>query len=192
MNSEFIDINLLPQTTRRRLGGVVWIRRMVPGLILLCLAAILVLGSSVMKMRNDRELMEQRIEMQTMQQSIRDFSVVLTQVELLQQQIRTFSNHAQQLEQDAIRVQRENPSLAGFLRIVTDTLLPRMTLTGFVVEGPNHFVIRGEAGSPALVLSYIERLKARSEIRVVTTRSVEQVKGALVPTAVRWTIEIEL
>jgi len=192
MNSEFIDINLLPQTTRRTLGGVVWIRRMVPGLILLCLAAILVLGSSVMKMRNDRELMEQRIEMQTMQQSIRDFSVVLTQVELLQQQIRTLSSYAQQLEQDAIQVQRENPSVAGFLRMVTDTLLPRMTLTGFVVEGANRLVIRGEAGSPALVLSYIERLKARSEIRVVTIRSVEQVKGSLVPTAVRWTIEIEL
>lgn len=192
MNSEFIDINLLPQTARPTLGGAVWIRRMIPGLILLCFAAILLLASANMKRRNDRQLTQQRIEMQTMQQSIRDFSVVQTQVELLQQRVRTLSSYAEQLEQDAIRVERENPSVANFLRIVTDSLLPRMTLTGFVVEGPNRFVIRGEAGSPTLVLSYIERLKARSEIRVVTTRSVEQVKESLIPTTVRWTIEIEL
>ena len=192
MNSEFIDINLLPQPVPPSAGGTVWVRRMVPGLILLCLAAILVLTATLVKRHNDRELLDQRIDMQNMQQSIRDFSVIITQIELLQQQIRTLVTHAEQLEQDATRIERQIPSVAGFLRMGTDALLPRMTLTHFVVEGPNRFVIEGEAGSSALVLSYIEILKTLPEIRTVRPRSVEQLGGDSPPTAVRWTIEIQL
>ncbi|MGB0385322.1 MAG: hypothetical protein ACPGWR_10910 [Ardenticatenaceae bacterium] len=192
MNSQFIDINLLPKPVRPPLAQTIWVRRMVPGLILLCLAAILVLSAILIKRRNDRQLSQQRIEMENKKQDIREFSFTITQVELLQQQINTLLKHAEQLEQDAIRIERENPSLASFLRIVTDTLLPRMTLTGFVVEGPKRFVIQGEAGSPALVVSYVESLKAQPRIRTVTARSIEQIGGDGAPTAVRWTIEIKL
>ncbi|MGH2543056.1 MAG: hypothetical protein ACRDIB_09675, partial [Ardenticatenaceae bacterium] len=112
MRSDFIDINLLPRPLRPPLGGAVWRRVMLPGLVMLLLALVLLLGASFLKARNDRTLAEQRAQLVTVQERVRGLSVLLAEVELLQQQVATLATEAEQLEADAERVERENPSLA--------------------------------------------------------------------------------
>lgn len=112
MSANFIDINLLPRPVRPALGGATWQRFMVPGLALLALATFIVLGSTFLKVRNDRLLAQQRIEMETVRRGVTDFSAILAQVEILQQQVTTLATQAAQLEADAQRVNQANPALA--------------------------------------------------------------------------------
>ncbi|MDQ4076058.1 MAG: hypothetical protein M3220_07405 [Chloroflexota bacterium] len=191
MNSDFIDINLLPHPVRPALGGPAWRRLMIPGFLLLLLALALTFGAFLLKIRNDQVLAEQQAEMEAMSEEVRDFSTIMAEVEVLQQQITTLAIQAEQLEADAERVNQENPSLAPFLRVLAETLLPRMSVTGIVASSPARYVVQGEAGSNSLVIEYANALKQRPEIRSVTIRSVEQLGGDAAPATVRWTIEVE-
>lgn len=191
MNAPFIDINLLPRPVRPALGGPTWLRLLVPGLVLLALATLMVLGASLLKVRNDRLIAQQQAEMVALRQAVRDFSVVAAEVEILQQQVTTLATQAQQLEGDAERVNQGNPALAPFLRAITESLPPRMKITGIVARSPTRFLVQGEAGSDSLVVAYVQALERRPEIRSVAPQSVEQVGGNAPPSAVRWTLEVE-
>lgn len=191
MHSDFIDINLLPHPVRPALGGPAWRRLMVPGLLALMLAMFLVLGASIVKVRNDRALSEQEAQLARMSGEVRSLSVVLAEVEVLQQQITTLATQAEQLKADAERVNQQNPALAPFLRALHDSLLPRMSITTVVLEERNRYVIQGEAGSNALVVEYANALRRRSDIRQVTPRSIERLGSDAPPGAVRWTLEVE-
>ncbi|MBA3532190.1 MAG: hypothetical protein H0T73_09750, partial [Ardenticatenales bacterium] len=127
----------------------------------------------------------------TLQQNSQSVSSLLTEVERLQQQITTVATQSQQLQADAERVERDNPSLAPFLITLTTTLPPRMRITGIVANGPNRFLVKGEAGSDALVIEYANALKLKPGIRAVTPSSVQQLPGTDTPGAVTWTLEVE-
>lgn len=191
MNADFIDINLLPRPVRPAMGGPTWVRLMVPGILMVVLALLLTVGAAYLKLRNDRILAEQRVELQRTSEEVRDFATLMAEVQVLQQQVTTLATQAQLLEGDAERVGQENPALAPFLSAITESLLPRMKITGLVAQGDNRFILRGEAGSDSLVVSYAQALQQRPEIRSVTPRSVEQIGGNAPPSAVRWTLEIE-
>lgn len=191
MKSEFVDINLLPRAMRPALGGPTWRRLMVPGMMLIIASLALMLGAAVVKVRNDRALAEQRAQLVTMQQGVRDFSTVSAEVELLQEQVTTLATQSERLKADAERVNRQNPPLAPFLAALTDSLLPRMKITSLVAESPSRYIVRGEAGSSVLVIDYANLLKERPEIRAVTPRSVDQLGGEAPPGTVRWTLEVE-
>lgn len=191
MNADFIDINLLPRPVRPAMGGPIWVRLMVPGILMVALAIFLLLGAAYLKLRNDRILAEQRVALQRTSEEVRDFATLMAEVQVLQQQVTTLATQAQLLEGDAERVGQENPALAPFLSAITESLLPRMKITGLVAQGDNRFILRGEAGSDSLVVSYAQALQKRPEIRSVTPRSVEQIGGNAPPSAVRWTLEIE-
>lgn len=191
MNANFIDINLLPRPVRPAIGGAAWQRLMVPGLVLLAIATFFVLGATFLKVRNDRMLAQQRIEVQRVGQGVRDFSTIIAQVEILQQQVTTLATQAAQLEADAERVSQANPPLAPFLAALTESLLPRMKITGVVAQGENRFLVRGEAGTDSLVVAYVQALQRRPEVRSVTPRAIEQLGGDAPPSAVRWTLLVE-
>ena len=190
MNSDFIDINLLrpPQAARvpaaRRPGVAL-------GLALLGLAFLLLLVAGLIKTRNDRELARQAAQLQAMQQGVRQFSVVMTEVEQLQNQITTLAQQAEQLEADAEQIDLQNPALAPFLGALTGALLPRMEITGIVMLEADRFLVQGEAGSDALVVEYISALRQQPAIREVAPRTVTRAGGDAAPGAVRWTIEVE-
>jgi Tfp pilus assembly protein PilN len=190
MRADFIDINLLPRPVRATLAGTPWRRLMLPGLMMLVLALLLVLGASLLKVRNDRALAEQRAQLLSAQQGVNDFSTLLTEVKLLQEQVTTLATQAEQLEADAERVERENPSLAPFLRALTETLLPRMTITGIVTEMPDRYIVSGEAGSNALVIEYVNALKRNPQVREVLPRTIERLGDDAPPGAVRWVLEV--
>ncbi len=191
MSSDFIDINLLPRPVRPALGGPAWRRLMLPGLLLMVGAVALILVATLIKVRNDRALAEQRVQLVTMQQAVQDFSTTMAEVDLLQEQVATLATQAEQLKANAERVERENPSLAPFLAALTETLLPRMSILSIVATSPTQYVVRGEAGSNALVIDYANALKKRPEIRGVTPSSIDQLGGDAPPGSVRWTLEVE-
>jgi hypothetical protein len=60
-----------------------------------------------------------------------------------------------------------------------------------VPGGPNRYIVRGEAGSSALVIDYANALQQREEVRVVTPQSIENAGGDALPGAVRWTLVVE-
>lgn len=190
MNSQFVDINLLPRPIRPSIAGAAWARMMAPGILLLLISTILVLGSVTLKMRNDRLLAEQRQEMQQRREQVGDFSSLMGQVTLLQEQITTLVTQTEQLRGDAERVNAANPPFTPFLRAVNDTLLPRMKLTGIVSQPNDTFLVQGEAGSDALVVSYVQALKQRTEIRSVTPQLVEALGGTAAPGSVRFTLVV--
>lgn len=195
MNSEFIDINLLPQPVKPASEGLARLRRMAPGLLLLVLAVMLVIAGSLLNEKNKSQLEEQESKLEITRQRILEFSAVMAEVEILQQQINTLATQAEQLEEDAKRISEQNASLAPIIRAITIALLPRMSLTGFVVEDMSDrvdvLVVQGEAGSQSLVLSYIAALKEQPEINSVHIRSIEQLKGDAPPSAVRWVLEVK-
>jgi hypothetical protein len=150
---------------------------MLPGVGLTIFALLLLLGATLIKTRNDQDLRQQRAELQVLSQDVQALAIVAIQ--------------AQQLEAEAERVRRENPALAPFLRALVETLLPRMTLTGVVPGGPNRYVVRGEAGSSALVIDYANALQQRAEVRLVTPQAIENAGGDALPGTVRWTLVVE-
>ncbi len=190
MNTQFVDINLLPRPIRPAVGGAAWARMMAPGLLLLLLATVLVLVSVTFKVRNDRLLAEQRQEMQQRREEVGDFASLMSQVALLQEQITTLVTQTEQLKGDAERVNSANPPLTPFLQAVKDTLLPRMKLTGILSQPNDVFLVQGEAGSDTLVVSYIQALKQRAEIRAVTPQLIEARGGDAPPGSVRFTLVV--
>jgi hypothetical protein len=191
MSTDFVDINLLPRPVRPALGGPAWRRLMLPGVGLTIFALLLLLGATLIKTRNDQELRQQRAELQVLSQDVQALAIVAAEADVLQEQVTTLAIQAQQLEAEAERVRRENPALTPFLRALVETLLPRMTLTGVVPGGPNRYIVRGEAGSSALVVDYANALQQREEVRAVTPQSIENLGSTDVPGAVRWTLVVE-
>ncbi len=193
MNSEFIDINLLPRPVKPASETLARLRRMAPGLLLLVLAVMLVIAGYLLMLNNSQQLAKQEEQIDTTRQRILQFSAVMAEVEILQQQINTLATQAEQLEGDAKRLEEQNSSLAGVMAAITNALLPRMSLSGFVASDMSHnlLVVQGEAGSRSLVLSYISSLKEQPEIESVHIRSIEQLKGDAPPSAVRWILEVK-
>lgn len=190
MNSQFVDINLLPRPVRAAVGGAAWARLMVPGLILLFLATLLVLVATLLKVRNDRLLAEQRIRLEQTREDIRDLNAVQTEQELLEQQVTDLATQAQQLEGDAERIATNNPPLAPFLQALYSALLPRMEITSIEAEPNNTFIVEGEAGSDALVVAYIQALSDEPGISTVTPLEIEELSDTAAPGAVRWTLQV--
>jgi hypothetical protein len=190
-NSQFIDINLLPRRVRPIVKGSAWARMMAPGILLLAVATVLVLGSVTLKIQNDRILAEQRTEMQRRREDVRGFDALMSRVELLREQITTLATQAEQLRRDAERVNSANPPLAPFLNAITSSLLPRMKVTGINAQPDGVFLVQGEAGSVALVVEYIQILKQQPEISRVTPQLIERVGGNAPPNTVRWTLIVE-
>ncbi|MBA2389998.1 MAG: hypothetical protein H0V67_07035 [Geodermatophilaceae bacterium] len=193
MNTDFIDINLLPHTVRPTIGGPAWRRLMLPGLGLLFLSLMLLFGAWRITARNEQALAEQRAALEALGENVQEFSAVSAEVDVLQQQITTLASQTRQLQGDAERVGTENPALAPFLRALVEESLPRMSVTSIVPDGTNRYIVQGEAGSASLVIEYANALRQRGEIRAVTPRSVDDLDdgaGAL-PGAVRWTLVVE-
>ena len=191
MSAPFIDINLLPSASRAPLAGDVWQRLVLPGLLLLGLALLLVMGPSLLKLRNDRALAEQRVELQEVGQEVQSFSAVMAEVYGLQERVALLAVQTEELLSDAERVERSNLPLAPFLDALQGSLLPRMEITGMASTGPESFVVQGTAGSDRLVIDYVSALNARPEIRRVELQSIESRADGALPGSVRWTIEAE-
>ena len=191
--TDFVDINLLPRPVRPRkvLVDTRWRWPMIVGLGLMTVALLLLMAAFLQKIRNDRLLNVQRVDLLLAESEMAEFSVTQAEVEVLQEQLSTLAKQVDQLEGDAERVERENPSLAPFLRALIGTLLPRMTITGIVEGADGRFIVQGEAGSNALVTDYVNALNEHPDIGSVTPRSVEQLGGDAPPGAVRWTLEVE-
>ena len=191
--TDFVDINLLPRPVRPRTIQVDtrWRLPMIIGLGLMTIALLLLMAAFLQKIRNDRLLVHQQEEVGLIEPQVAAYAITQAEVDVLQEQLSTLAKQVDQLEGDAERVERENPSLAPFLRALTGTLLPRMTITGIVEGADGRFVVQGEAGSNALVTDYVNALNEHPDIGSVTPRSVEQVGGDAPPGAVRWTLEVE-
>lgn len=190
-NTQFVDINLLPRRVRPAVAGAAWARLMVPGILLLVVATLLVLGSVTLKMRNDRIIEEQRTEMARRREDVRGFDALMSRVELLREQVTTLATQTEQLRRDAERVNSANPPLAPFLNAISSALLPRMKITGVNARPDGLFLVQGEAGSDALVVEYIQLLKQQPEIRSVTPQLIERLGGTAPPNAVRWTLAVQ-
>jgi hypothetical protein len=191
--TDFVDINLLPRPVRPRSVQVDtrWRLPMVVGLGLMTIALLLLMAAFLQKIRNDRLLLRQADELQEVGPQVEAYAITQAEVEVLQEQLSTLARQVDQLEGDAERVERENPSLAPFLRALTGTLLPRMTITGIVEGADGRFIVQGEAGSNTLVTDYVNALNEHPDVGSVTPRSVEQLGGDAPPGAVRWTLEVE-
>ncbi|HEX8684429.1 MAG TPA: hypothetical protein VF707_19085 [Ardenticatenaceae bacterium] len=191
--TDFVDINLLPRPVRPRTIQVDtrWRLPMIVGLGLMTIALLLLMAAFLQKIRNDRLLVRQEDELQDLGTPVAAYAITQAEVEALQEQLSTLARQVDQLEGDAERVERENPSLAPFLRALTGTLLPRMTITGIVEDADGHFIVQGQAGASALVTDYVNALNEHPDIGAVTPRSVEQLGGDAPPGAVRWTLEVE-
>jgi hypothetical protein len=191
--TDFVDINLLPRPVRPRTiqMDTRWRLPMIVGLGLMTIALLLLMAAFLQKIRNDRLLNAQRLDVEIAQEDMATVAGVQAEVDMLQEQLSTLAQQVDQLEGDAERVERENPSLAPFLRTLTGTLLPRMTITGIVEGADGRFIVQGEAGASALVTDYVNALNEHPDIGSVTPRSVEQLGGDAPPGAVRWTLEVE-
>lgn len=191
--TDFVDINLLPRPVRPRAVQVDtrWRLPMIVGLGLMTIALLLLMAAFLQKIRNDRLLVHQHEEVELVRPAVEAYAITQAEVDVLQEQLSTLAQQVDQLEGDAERVERDNPSLSPFLRALTGTLLPRMTITGIVEDADGRFIVQGEAGSNALVTDYVNALNEHPDIGAVTPRSVEQLGGDAPPGAVRWTLEVE-
>jgi HAMP domain-containing protein len=121
--TDFVDINLLPRPVRPRTIQVDtrWRLPMIVGLGLMTIALLLLMAAFLQKIRNDRLLVRQEDELQDLGTPVAAYAITQAEVEALQEQLSTLARQVDQLEGDAERVERENPSLAPFLRALTGT-----------------------------------------------------------------------
>lgn len=191
MSTDFLDINLLPPQTRSVEQVSTRRRSLFLPLTLFVFSLMILFGMLYLKARNDRILTAQEQEIQQLTLEAQEVDRQQAEIDQLQQQVTSLATQAEQLRADAERVERENPALAPFLQILVSSLPPRMKLTGLVPNGPNRFLLKGEAGSDALVIEYANTLKQHPSIRAVTPSSIQQLGGSGTPGAVTWTLEVE-
>ncbi|MCB0077672.1 MAG: hypothetical protein KDD73_09625 [Anaerolineales bacterium] len=191
MSSSFIDINLLAGSRRGALQQTMWQRMVLPGLVVLALALLLVIGTSLLKLRNDRRIVEQRVELQAVSEEVRTMSSVMAEVWALQEQVTLLASQARELRDDAAQVEGRNVAVAPFLDLIQSTLLPRMEITAIAGTSPTTYVVQGTAGSDLLVIDYANQLRESDQVREAVLRSVESLGEDALPGSVRWTIEVE-